>query len=891
MKIIFWEILFFFTISISSGQDRIWGVSSGGMGAGLIYSVNTDGTNFRIAKNFEIQAARPVNFIDGGDEFLYGIAKIGGGTSNGRIIRVKKDRSGYTILHDFLNGETGIKRLTKFGNLLIGTVSNGGLNNLGYIFTISTDGSNFNIIFNFTDDGSLVRYPYFLLKASDGFFYGLAGGGSANNGTIFRFDITNNSILKIYDVNTWGGVGFNDIIEGSDGYLYGTTSRGYAEVSGGSIYKISKTGSNFKVLRAFSSDLGGKTLLSALIQSPSGELIGTYNYGGPLGRGGIFSIEQSGMNFKILCSFSKEGGQSPTGNLLQDNKYIYGVTAQDGFNLFGSSTIFRMKHDGTEYQTIANTKSGGQMISSSDKLYYSIEYGGGGSYGEIDAITLSTNSSLVITDFNPLSGADPNGKLFQHSNGFLYGSTLSGGQFGEGIIYKINPSNDNFETLFHFSKQQTIYSIIERDNGKLVGISYNSNESKSDILEFDTKSNNLVVRYSLPNKILRDINQVNTGEFIGTASLPNQDNVQIIRIDSSFKEAKIKSTDLVIRQPLALIQDDTISRLYGTTYQTSSFDLGKIFIYDYYQNKIDAVYRFNNSDIRYLFEGTNGKLVSASNKNVIGLTGSCIFSIKTDGSNYNRVYNFPSYIPPIDGLVKVSEKLFFGVLFNYNGNNSKGSIFSYHEDFGYSTVKDFDTSIITYIQYGLSLSKVKYASLMIYGNLYFENTEVNKTTSKKIKLKNFGNDELSISEIILPEGFSTTMPQFKLAPGEIKDITVSFSPLFQKKYEGTMSIVSNSLSEFNKLQILGNGIVITGVERSSTFSVFPNPAHTVVTIDSKEIIESMELYNMMGEPTSFTVTLNQETSKSINISSLSAGIYYLIVRTESNIESKKIIKL
>lgn len=875
-------ITFSFIYISCLSQDRIWGVSSGGMGAGLIYSINTDGTNFKIVKNFDLEAGRPDSFIEGNDGFLYGIAKIGGNDNGGRIIKVKKDGTTYYSIYDFLKGETGIKKLLKYNDYLIGTVSNAGNSNLGYIFSLKTDGSTFKVIHHFTEDGTLLKNPFFLLKASDGFFYGLAGGGRSGYGTIFRFDLVNQSIQKIYDVDPWGGYGFNDIFEGKDGYLYGTTSDGFAEVSSGSVFRISKTGTNFKVLHGFSSDFGGKTPLSSLVQTPSGQLIGTYNFGGALGRGGIFSIESNGTNYQVLYSFSNEGGQSPTGNLLIDDKYVYGVTAQDGFNLSGASTIFRIKFDGTSYETMANTKSGAQLISKSDTIFYTMEYGGLGNFGAINSMVIQNKTNSVVIDFNPINGADPNSKLVQHSNGFLYGTTLSGGKFGEGILYRINPKNDTFESLYQFQSRKSLYSIFERDNGKLIALNFEN--LNSEVLEIDTKSNEPIVRYTYSNKYLQDLIQTPTGDFVGTVEIPYKDNSELIRLDSSFQSIKVTNTELKLRQPLSLIQFDTICKVFGAS-EGSVSNKSIIYTFDFKNGAINQHYKFDdytNSPI--------GKLVSDKEGSIIGLTNRTIFTINPDGSS-NSTYQLPSYVPFIGGLTQAAESDFFALSYYFHPSGSNGTIFKYNYNDGLSAIKNLDTSIITFIQSGLSLSREKFGSLRIFGNLNFVTTELDKTTKKQIKLKNFGNDELLVSGIILPESFSTPISKFKLNPGEVKVLEVSFTPSAEKTYEGTVSIISNSIDNFNKIRAFGKGILITAIENQNQISIYPIPTQSNLIVESRERIKSLSISTIVGEPIPAGIFTTTENSKSFDLSGFPDGIYYLTIETELHSFRRKIIKI
>jgi uncharacterized repeat protein (TIGR03803 family) len=59
----------------------------------------------------------------------------------------------------------------------------------------------------------------------------------------------------------------------------------------------------------------------------------------------------------------------------------------------------------------------------------------------------------VLKEFFPEFGGQPTGKLLSHSNGFVYGVTNLGGEYGRGTLYKINVSSNLFEVVHNFSNE------------------------------------------------------------------------------------------------------------------------------------------------------------------------------------------------------------------------------------------------------------------------------------------------------------------------------------------------------------------------------------------------------------------------------------------------------
>jgi len=83
-----------------------------------------------------------------------------------------------------------------------------------------------------------------LAQGSDGYLYGTtSGGGAYGNGTVFQLS-TNGALTSLYSF-TGGKVGSNPdagLVQGSDGYFYGTTEYGGGANDAGTVFKISTNG-------------------------------------------------------------------------------------------------------------------------------------------------------------------------------------------------------------------------------------------------------------------------------------------------------------------------------------------------------------------------------------------------------------------------------------------------------------------------------------------------------------------------------------------------------------------------------------------------------------------------------------------------------------------------
>ncbi len=108
--------------------------------------------------------------------------------------------------------------------------------------------------------------------------------------------------------------------------------------------------------------------------------------------------------------------------------------------------------------------------------------------------------------------------------------------------------------------------------------------------------------------------------------------------------------------------------------------------------------------------------------------------------------------------------------------------------------------------------------------------------------------------------------------------------------------LNNSLGARDSLHTYSN-LIATGVLNPSTieslrnnggFTIFPNPAHNIVTITHENItINKIELFDNLGRIAS--ITYPYQNKATLNISRYTKGIYFLKVHFENSFETHKII--
>ena len=139
-----------------------------GNGCGTIYSFEPATSTFALLHSFD---GTNGNFPNGSliisGNTLYGTTQYGGASGNGTIFSVDTGGGSFTLLYSFTAGNDGSNpqnalTFSADGLTLYGTTQYGGANGNGTIFSISTIGQNFSVLYSFikgTDGGNLLLMP------------------------------------------------------------------------------------------------------------------------------------------------------------------------------------------------------------------------------------------------------------------------------------------------------------------------------------------------------------------------------------------------------------------------------------------------------------------------------------------------------------------------------------------------------------------------------------------------------------------------------------------------------------------------------------------------------------------------------------------------------------
>jgi uncharacterized repeat protein (TIGR03803 family) len=180
-----------------------------------------------------------------------------------------------------------------------------------------------------------------VIQGSDGNLYGTTFfGGSTSCGTIFKMT-TKGVLLWTYSFTCGleGGGPDSALLQASDGNYYGTTTGGSSSSPWGAVYKLDQ-GGNVSALHTFSF-ADGALPIAGLTQGTDGNLYGTTSEGGSGNNpaGTLFQITTGGK-FKSLYTFGT-AGKTPYGGVTQDtNGKLYGTASAGG--LYGYGTVYSL---------------------------------------------------------------------------------------------------------------------------------------------------------------------------------------------------------------------------------------------------------------------------------------------------------------------------------------------------------------------------------------------------------------------------------------------------------------------------------------------------------------------------------------------------------------------
>jgi uncharacterized repeat protein (TIGR03803 family) len=168
----------------------------------------------------------------------YTVTTAGGTSDLGAIVEFQGFTCNTSVLHSFAGGSDGAASygtLLSYNGALYGTTANGGSGgNLGTVFRIDPDGSNYTVLHAFQGiccgkDGS---FPHsgLTLNVTDGMLYGttINGGNSSDNGTVFKINPSTGVEKIVHSFRGSDGAHPYGGLYIKKGTIYGTAAAGGA---------------------------------------------------------------------------------------------------------------------------------------------------------------------------------------------------------------------------------------------------------------------------------------------------------------------------------------------------------------------------------------------------------------------------------------------------------------------------------------------------------------------------------------------------------------------------------------------------------------------------------------------------------------------------------------
>ena len=339
------------------------------------------------------------------------------------------------------------------------------------------------------DGGSL--YSSLTLDSAGNAYGTTVDGGAYNAGIVYELSPEGGgqwkeTILYNFKGGSVDGSGSHaNLVFDSAGNLYGTTVGGGLTAKGcgsgcGIVFKLSPSADGGEwtetILHEFTGGSDGGVCYSGVIMDSAGNLYGTNIVGGVDGVGTAYELSPTSngdWQETVLHSFAggSTDGATPYNPLTFDAAgNLYGTTSTGGAHNLG--TVFRLtsQRSGSWKEQILHSFSGGHdgampfagvILDQSGNLYGTTQGGGTAGVGVAYELTAAGNwKETILHEFLGLEaadGANPNGLVFDQS-GNLYGTTVGGGKFNPGTIFRLSRHGSEW-------KETVLYSFTAGNDG------------------------------------------------------------------------------------------------------------------------------------------------------------------------------------------------------------------------------------------------------------------------------------------------------------------------------------------------------------------------------------------------------------------------------------------
>jgi len=377
-----------------------------------------------------------------------------------------------------------------------------------------------------------------------------------------------------------------------DGNYYGTTFLGGSQ-QGGTIFKTTPSG-GFSVFYNFCSQSqcdDGSAPTGGLVQGSDGNFYGAAGNGGTgeSGDGTAFKVASNGAltvlhNFCTYPSCGDGAGPESTPIQATDGNF-YGTTIYAGSGLGG--VVYKVSSSGTFGILFSSDPTHGSILNgviqgTDGNFYVTADQGGANGVGTVFKVTPS-GSATVLYNFcsqpGCTDGSSPNAGLIQGSDGNLYGTTLNGGTYNFGTVFKITP-NGTLTVLHSFDAVNgggPTASLMQGADGNFYGTAYNGGANDAGVIFGMTPSGSYTLLHSFAGSDgshpRGGLVQAPDGSFYGTTFTGGSDNMGTI---FQLTIPLIPTTTVLTTSPNPSYQGESVTMTATVTAQNGSTPAGTV---------------------------------------------------------------------------------------------------------------------------------------------------------------------------------------------------------------------------------------------------------------------------------------------------------------------------
>ncbi len=563
--------------------------------------------------------------------------------------------------------------------------------------------------------------------------YGVAWGGTWDNGSVFRFDPAEagaGKVVKLYsfrDDHPIEGLSrpYFGLVRASDGHFYGMREgRNWDGVPPTAVYRVGPAG-DYRTVYAFEQRSQGIGPTGPLVEV-DGELWGTCWSGGePKFDGTVFKVSTEGVFDRVHAFSGGVDGSRPEGGLTfrPHDGLLYGTTSLGGAEDLG--TIFSIDPATGELETLYDFSSATDSSVPMGQLTVAPD---GFVYGALTHANPSFRSCGQVFRFDPeVPGAGisvvrgfrcsgdvtkfPRGGMVVH-DGYLYGVTLGDtlpGREADQGVFRIDLATDGFEVLALIDTAEAMWGdLVVADDGFIYAQSWGNGQSGGDagsIFRIDPSDGSVARVFvfamdAAPRKPFSVVEDAKGDILVATRSGGEANEGTIVRLGDSGATEVLHSFargDKYAGPSTAFLTPGSDGVVYGTRSTGGDLGGGMVFTLDQ-TGAFSELHAFDGAYPHY-DHGPSGPLVESRFEpgRFLGAVtkpffGGSVYEISSNGDFRYLVQAQSWEGAPSGRLLETGDGWLYGVstIRNWGSSYHPGEIFRWSEGSGYQRLAELD---------------------------------------------------------------------------------------------------------------------------------------------------------------------------------------------------------